>query len=53
VIPNFQVFWLSDAVQQKRDVPLDYLLPGVAYGIALIVASLCVATALFQRREVG
>jgi hypothetical protein len=52
-VPNFQVFWLSDAVQQKRDIPLSYVAPSAAYGIALIVAALCVAVAMFQRREVG
>jgi hypothetical protein len=53
VMPNFQVFWLSDAVQQKRAIPLDYLLPSTLYGAAVIVAAMCVATAMFQRREVG
>jgi hypothetical protein len=53
VVPNFQVFWLSDAVQQGKAIPPSYLLPSAAYGIAVIVAAMCVATALFQRREVG
>ena len=53
VVPNFQVFWLSDAVQQERSVPLDYLWPAAAYGAALVAACLCLAIALFQRREVG
>ena len=53
VVPNFQAFWLSDAVQQKRDIPLSYVAPSAAYGLALIVAALCVAVAMFQRREVG
>jgi ABC-type transport system involved in multi-copper enzyme maturation permease subunit len=52
-IPNFQVFWLSDAVQQKRDLPLDYLLPAAAYGALTVTAALCAATVLFQRRDVG
>lgn len=53
VVPNFQAFWLSDAVQQKRDIPFSYVAPSAAYGVALIVAALCVAVAMFQRREVG
>ncbi|MFM8640170.1 MAG: ABC transporter permease [Planctomycetota bacterium] len=52
-VPNFQVFWLSDAVQQKRDIPFSYVAPSAAYGLALIVAALCVAVAMFERREVG
>ena len=53
VMPNFQVFWLSDAVQQKRAIPIDYLVPSTLYGAAIIAAAMCVATAMFQRREVG
>ena len=53
VVPNFQVFWLSDAIQQKKDIPLAYLMPSTAYGVTMIVAVMCVAVAMFQRREVG
>jgi hypothetical protein len=53
VVPNFQAFWLSDAIQQKKDIPLAYLLPSTAYGLTMIVAVMCVAVAMFQRREVG
>jgi ABC-type transport system involved in multi-copper enzyme maturation permease subunit len=53
VLPNSQVFWLSDAIQQKKDIPLAYLMPSTAYGLAMIVAMMCVAVAMFQRREVG
>jgi hypothetical protein len=53
VVPNFQAFWLSDAVQQKRDIPLAYIMPATAYGAVMVVAVMCIATALFQRREVG
>ena len=53
ITPNFQVFWLSDAIQQKRDIPVAYLVPSVAYGAAMIVAVMCIAVTLFQRREVG
>ena len=52
-VPNFQVFWLSDAVQQGKAIPLAYLLPSAAYGVAVIAAAMVLATALFQRREVG
>jgi hypothetical protein len=53
VVPNFQVFWLSDAVQQKRAIPGTYMLEASAYGMLAVVASLSIATMLFQRREVG
>jgi ABC-type transport system involved in multi-copper enzyme maturation permease subunit len=53
IIPNFQVFWLADAVNQDRAIPLAYINQTVPYGLCMIGACLCVAVALFQRREVG
>jgi len=52
-VPNFQVFWLSDAVQQKKEIPLAFVAPSAAYGALVIVAAMGIAVALFQRREVG
>ncbi len=52
-LPNFQAFWLSDALTQKRSIPLDYIAYALPYSLALVTALLSVATALFQRREVG
>lgn len=53
LVPNFQVFWLSDAVQQKREIPAMYVASSALYGALLIVACLGLAVAFFQRREVG
>lgn len=53
VVPNFQVFWLSDAVQQKRTIPFEYVASSALYGALLLVACLSLAVMLFQRREVG
>ena len=53
VTPNFQVFWLADAVNQGHPIPTQYVLVTVGYGALLIGAALCVAIMLFQRREVG
>jgi hypothetical protein len=52
-LPNFQVFWLSDALTQKKPIPTDYMLVAVPYALALVTALLGLATAMFQRREVG
>ena len=52
-LPNFQAFWLSDALTQKRSIPLDYIAYTVPYTLALVSGLLAVATILFQRREVG
>ena len=53
VVPNFQVFWLADAVNQGHPIPGQYVGVTLAYGVLLIVAALCVAVILFQKREVG
>jgi ABC-type transport system involved in multi-copper enzyme maturation permease subunit len=52
-LPNFQVFWLSDALTQKKSIPFDYIGYTVPYSLALVTALLSLATILFQRREVG
>jgi hypothetical protein len=53
VVPNFQVFWLADAVTQKKPIGAEYLAYAVPYGLVLIVMALAAGTMLFQRREVG
>jgi hypothetical protein len=47
------VFWLSDALTQKKSIPLDYIAFAVPYTLAMVAALLSLASALFQRREVG
>jgi ABC-2 type transport system permease protein len=53
VVPNFQVLWLSDAVTQQHRIPPSYVGMAALYGGCFIIASLGLATLLFQRREVG
>ena len=53
VVPNFQVFWLADAITQKSPIPATYIAATVPYGMALVVVALGLAIVLFQRREVG
>lgn len=53
VVPDFQVFWLADALTQKREIPFSYFAAVLPYGVLMIAASLAIATLLFQRREVS
>ncbi len=53
IVPNFQVFWLADAITQEAKIPTSYVTGAIPYGLALIAVALAVAVALFQRREVG
>ncbi len=53
IVPNFQVFWVVDAVNQAQQIPLEYFGRVMAYGALMVCAALALAIALFQRREVG
>ncbi|MBU3728856.1 MAG: ABC transporter permease [Phycisphaerales bacterium] len=52
-IPNFQVFWVVDAVNQNQSIPGEYLANALPYAAAMVAVALALAVALFQRREVG
>ncbi len=53
MVPNFQVFWLVDALTQRSPIPTSYMGTVIPYGVLLTTAILAIALALFQRREVG
>ena len=53
LVPNFQVFWISDAIYEGSSIPLNYLGIGVIYAVLYTVGILLLAIALFQKRQVG
>jgi hypothetical protein len=53
LVPNLQIFWISDAIYEGHDVPVKYLLIGASYALCYTGAILALAIALFQRRQVG
>ena len=53
LVPNLQVFWISDAIYEGTQVPARYLLISGSYAIFYTVGILALAVALFQRRQVG
>ena len=53
LIPNLQVFWISDAIYENSTVPLKYIAATASYAICYIGAILALAVAIFQRRQVG
>ena len=53
VVPNLQVFWISDAIYEGSVVPLKYILISGLYTLCYASAILAVAIALFQKRQVG
>ena len=52
-VPNWQLFWMADALAAKQAIPGAYIAYGGLY--AVLVVGLCVllAVALFWQREVG
>jgi len=53
LVPNLQVFWISDAIYESSTVPLKYILISASYALGYTTAILFLAVALFQRRQVG
>ncbi len=53
LIPNFQTFWMVDALNEDRLIPLDYIGTAFGYGAIYVAAVLLLAIALFETREVG
>ncbi len=53
LVPNLQVFWISDAIYEGSVVPLKYILISGLYAASYATAILALAVALFQKRQVG
>lgn len=53
LLPNMQIFWVSDAIYETGSVPAPYLLKGLSYSACYTAGILALAVALFQRRQVG
>jgi ABC-type Na+ efflux pump permease subunit len=53
LVPNLQVFWISDAIYEGSTVPVKYIAISAAYALCYAAGILSLAIALFQRRQVG
>jgi hypothetical protein len=53
LVPNLQMFWISDAIYEESAIPLKYVLISASYAICYTAAILALAVAVFQRRQVG
>jgi len=53
LVPNLQIFWISDAIYEGSKVPVKYILTSASYAFCYTTAILALAIALFQRRQVG
>ncbi len=53
LVPNLQIFWISDAIYEGSEVPVKYIIITASYAVCYTIAILALAIALFQRRQVG
>lgn len=53
VIPNWQLFWMADALQGTKTIPPAYLGRALAYMACYLVAALALALFLFEDRELS
>lgn len=51
VIPNWQFFWLADAVAVKRPIPASYVWNSLLYMVLFVIIASMWAVAIFQNRE--
>ncbi len=53
VSPNLAFLWVTDALTQGNHITAQYVFTALGYAGLLVVATLCIGVALFQKREVG
>lgn len=53
VVPNWQNFWMADALESGKTIPAAYLGKALGYVIGYLGASLALALALFEDRELS
>jgi len=53
IVPNWQLFWLSDALEKGRTIPWSYVGKALAYVAGYLGAALCFAMLLFEDRELS
>lgn len=53
VIPNWQFFWLADAVAVKRHIPTEYVINAALYLVIYIILGSTWAVATFQNKELA
>jgi ABC-2 type transport system permease protein len=51
ILPNWQLFWMADALEEGKYIPARYLGTASAYMVAYVGAALALALWLFEDRE--
>lgn len=53
IIPNWQLFWMADALENHKTIPWSYVFKGMGYLLAYLAALLSMALLLFEDRELS
>lgn len=53
IVPNWQLFWLADALEGQKHIPWLYVFKAFGYVIGYLGASLVLALVLFEDRELS
>jgi hypothetical protein len=53
VLPNWQLFWMADALEAGKMIPWSYVGKALGYVAGYLVASLALALLLFEDRELS
>ena len=53
VLPNWQLLWVADALEEGKAIPWSYLGTSLGYVVAYVGAALAVALCLFEDRELA
>jgi hypothetical protein len=53
VLPNWQLFWLADALEEGKHIPWSYVGTAFGYVVAYVGAALALALVLFEDRELA
>jgi hypothetical protein len=53
LVPNWQLFWLADALSQGKTIPWSYIGKALGYVVAYVGAALMAGLYLFEDRELS
>lgn len=53
LLPNWQLFWLADALENNKNIPWSYVGQAIGYVAGYLGAALAVALLLFEDRELN
>ena len=53
LVPNWQVFWMADALAEGKTIPWSYVVKTAAYVAGYLIIALSLALVLFEDRELS